>query len=247
MAQAEHVELFRGLLATPPDPLRYDEPPEGPEEAHGLIAKWVPEGAAVIDVGCGSGTLSVMLQTTRHADLVGVEPDAPRASVARERGVTVHTGTIQDFAATTERRFQIAVMADVIEHLTYPAPILTTVRSLLRPDGYLIVSVPNAAHWTIRNALLRGRWDYDVTGLMDATHLRWYTLESLERLLTACGFVVEGRAAALGFEYPVYSSRLPWRALSERNRAGVLRRLVKYFPRAFALQHVLRARVATAA
>ena len=246
MEPAEHVDLFRGILAKPPDPLRYDVPPEGPEEAHGLIAKWIAEGASVLDVGAGSGTLSIMLKEARHADVTCVEPDAPRASVARERGLSVHTGTIQDFAATTDRRFQIAVLADVIEHLTYPAPILTTVRSLLRPDGHLIVSVPNAAHWTIREALLRGRWNYDVTGLMDATHLRWYTLESLERLLSACGFAVVNRAGALGFEHPVYSSRLPWRALSERYRAGVLRRLVRYYPGAFAQQHVLRARVVDA-
>jgi methionine biosynthesis protein MetW len=241
---AERDDQFVGILEHPPAPLRYDDPPMGPEEAHGLLSNWVPEGAAVLDVGAGSGTLADMITRERNARVTCIEPDVPRAELARARGLSVFTGTVQDFAATTHERFDIAVLADVIEHLSYPAPILTTVRGLLAPGGHLLVSVPNAAHWTIREALLRGRWDYDVTGLMDATHLRWYTLDSLTRLLTACGFVVEGHAGALGGQHPAYSTRYPWIALPERARWGILRRLVRFFPTAFAQQHILRARVA---
>jgi hypothetical protein len=80
---------------------------------------------------------------------------------------------------------------------------------------------------------------------MDATHLRWYTLASLTRLLSACGFVVVNQAGALGAQHPAYSTRFPWTALSERYRLGVLRRLVRYYPAVFAQQHILRAKLAS--
>ncbi len=238
----ERVDQFIGLLPKAPDPLRYDDPPMGPEEAHGLLARWVPEGASVLDVGAGTGTFAEKVIREKHADVMCVEPDAPRAEHARSRGLNVFTGTVQEFAETTERRFDVAILADVLEHLTYAAPILTTIRSLLKDDGRLLVSVPNAAHWTIRESLLRGRFDYDVTGLMDATHVRWYTLDSLRRLLSACGFAVEEHAGSLGGMLPAYERRLPWTALPERYRFGVLRRLVRAFPGAFSLQHIVRAR-----
>ena len=97
--------------------------------------------------------------------------------------------------------------------------------------GATYSSGPQRSPLDVSEALLRGRFDYDVTGLMDATHLRWYTLDSLTRLLTACGFVVESRAGALGGQHPAYSTRLPWIALPERYRLGVLRRLVRFFRR----------------
>jgi len=239
---AERVDQFVGLLPKAPEPLRYDDPPMGPEEAHGLLAKWVPNGASVLDVGGGTGTFADKITRENNATVMCVEPDQPRADLARARGLNVFTGTVQEFAETTDARFEIAVLADVIEHLPYAAPILTTIRGLLVKDGRLLVSVPNAAHWTIRESLLRGRFDYDVTGLMDATHMRWYTLESLKRLLTACGYVVESHTGAMGGQIPAYSTRLPWIGLPERYRWGILRRLVRYFPGAFAQQHIIRAR-----
>lgn len=242
---AEEFDHFSGLLAVPPDPLRYDYPPDGPEEAHGLLMKWVPVGAAVLDVGAGSGTFAELVKRERQADVTCIEPDVRRAETARSRGLNVFTGNVEEFGATAARSYDVAVLADVIEHLMYAAPILRSIRPLLGTQGHLIVSVPNAAHWTIRLALLRGRFDYDVTGLMDATHVRWYTLESLKRLLTANGYVVENHAGSMGSMLRPYT-RAPWTFLPHRYRFGVLRRLIRYFPSVFALQHVIRARPADA-
>lgn len=238
---AEEFDHFSGLLQTPPDPLRYDYPPDGPEEAHGLLMNWVPVGASVLDVGAGSGTFAQLIKRERQADVTCIEPDARRSETARSRGLNVFTGNVEEFGATATRTYDVAVLADVIEHLMYAAPILKSIRPLLGKQGHLIVSVPNAAHWTIRTALMRGRFDYDVTGLMDATHLRWYTLESLRRLLTASGYVVENQAGSMGAMLAPYT-RAPWTFLPQRYRFGVLRRLIRFYPGVFALQHVLRAR-----
>ncbi len=192
------VNEFIGLLPKPPEPYRYDFPGDDPQDPHLLLAHWVPEGARVLDIGAGTGTLAKRLRDARGAMIVCVEPDSDRALLARDRGLEVHMMDLDTFAATNPEPFDVAILADVIEHLSYPGPVLATARHLLKPSGHLLVSVPNVAHWTLRTALVRGRFDYEPTGLMDATHLRWFTLDSLRRMLEDCGFEVEENVGSLG-------------------------------------------------
>ena len=236
------VNEFAGLLPNPPDPYRYDFPGDDPQDPHMLLASWVPDAARVLDIGAGTGALAAKLRDTRRATVTCLEPDAERAQRAAERGLEVHATDLDSFAATAPEPFDVAILADVIEHLAYPGPVLATTRRLLKPSGHLLVSVPNVAHWTLRAALLRGRFDYEPTGLMDATHLRWFTLASLRRMLDQCGFVVEGSAGTLGSWHPAYA-KFPWSLIPQSLRSGVIRRLVRRVPTVFAVQHVVRARV----
>jgi methionine biosynthesis protein MetW len=238
------VNDFTGLLPEPPNPYRYDYPGSDPQDPHTLLANWVPSGAAVLDIGAGTGALAVKLRDERGAAVVCIEPDPDRAELTRQRGLTVYATDLDQFANSTTELFDVAVLADVIEHLSYPAPVLATARRLLKPSGHLLLSVPNAAHWTVRWALLRGRFDYEPTGLMDATHLRWFTLASLRRMLEGCGFVLESSVGTLGDWHPAYS-RFPWTAVSRRYRTAILRRLVRRVPTVFGIQHVVRARPAS--
>ena len=236
------VNEFIGLLPKPPEPYRYDFPGEDPQDPHVLLANWVPDAARVLDIGAGTGTLATRLRDTKGASVLCLEPDAERAQLARERGLVVHATDLDTFAATAPEPFDVAILADVIEHLAYPGPVLATARRLLKPSGHLLVSVPNVAHWTLRAALLRGRFDYEATGLMDATHLRWFTLASLRRMLEECGFVVEDSVGTLGSWHPAYA-KLPWSLIPRSLRTGVIRRLVQRFPTVFGVQHVVRAGV----
>jgi len=240
-AMTHTVNAFAGLLPEPPNPFRYDYPGTDPQDPHTLLANWVPKGSRVLDIGAGTGALAVKLRDERDATVVCVEPDMDRAILARDRGLVVHATDLDTFAGSTPELFDVAILADVIEHLSYPASVLATARRLLKPSGRLLVSVPNAAHWTIRWSLLRGRFDYQPTGLMDATHLRWFTLASLRRLLEGCGFAVESSAGTLGDWHPAYS-KFPWSTLPPRYRTGILRRLVRWRPTVFGIQHILRAR-----
>ena len=236
------VNEFVGLLPKPPEPYRYDFPGDDPQDPHMLLANWVPDAARVLDIGAGTGALATKLRDTKSASVTCIEPDAERARLAAARGLVVHAMDLDAFAATAPEPFDVAILADVIEHLAYPGPVLATARRLLAPSGHLLVSVPNVAHWTLRAALLRGRFDYEPTGLMDATHLRWFTLASLRRMLEQCGFVVEDSVGTLGSGHPAYA-RLPWSLVPESLRTGVIRRLVRRFPTVFGVQHVVRAGV----
>jgi hypothetical protein len=116
-------------------------------------------------------------------------------------------------------------------------------REALKPGGIVIVSVPNVAHWTVRLSLARGRFDYEPYGIMDATHLRWFTWKTLEKLFMKAGFELTDRRVSAGTSMKVYHTRTPWRRLSSVKLRRVLGRLSQYFPKMFGCQLVFRGRM----
>src|SRR5581483_1728689 len=94
-------------------------------------------------------------------------------------------------AALGESRFDVVVCADVLEHLRDPARVLAALPPLLAPGGYLVASVPNVAHASVVAELLQGRFPYRPQGLLDDTHVRFFTREAIERCLEAAGWVID--------------------------------------------------------
>ncbi len=209
----------------------------GLSAAHRLLLEAVPAGARVLDAGCASGYLAALLAARGH-EVVGLEADPGAAAAARERAaIEVITGDLEraEDLARLPGPFGAVIFGDVLEHLRYPAGALRAVRALLAPAGLVIVSLPNAVHWTARRQILRGRFPQEDHGLFDRTHLRFYTRATARELLEQAGFtVVDERPvpAPLPLEAHV---RLP----AALGRAAVRRR-----PELFALQFVLTARAA---
>ena len=235
-----------GLLRDAVDALRYEVPrPLDADEVPGIVAQMIPVGARVLDVGCGEGTLTKVLSDACHAEFVGVEPDATRAGRAGTRGLDVRTmrfdrdgvgDLIRDFG-----RFDIVLFADVLEHLGDPQAALLLSREVLKPGGAVIASIPNVAHWSVRADLLRGRFRYRPDGIMDATHLRWFTADSAKSLLVSSGFnIVEYRATA-GVAIPDNINRAPLCWMPARQRSVFLRVASRRWPTLFGSQHVLKA------
>jgi len=231
-----------GFLSESPKPIRYDHVDDNPREVASLIAGFVPEGARVLDVGCGTGALSMLIQKLRSAQVFGVEPDADRVEVARARGIDVTAGYLTDEVIATLGKFKVVVFADVLEHVPNPSALLKLGCSALDPDGVAVISVPNVAHWSVRWALLRGRFDYEQYGIMDATHLRWFTSASLRRWLENNGFTVEAVEQSAGTTLPVYSQAWPWRVIHPWRRSKLVRILARAWPDLFGCQHIVRAR-----
>lgn len=228
-----------GFLVVAPDPYRYDGNHElDPWEVSGMLADLVPLGARVLDVGCGTGALSVVLRDERHAAVVGIEPDVVRAARAAERGIDVHAGVLTPALQATLGTFDVAVYADVLEHLADPLAELVKVAPFVRPEGIVIVSVPNVAHWSVRLNLLRGRFRYERFGIMDATHLRWFTEETIRQLMDQAGLDVVSIQRTAGTMLLCYrETRLA--TIPERWRSRVVRRLSRRFPRLFGCQHIV--------
>lgn len=231
-----------GFLGAAPDPLRYDgDRPLDPDEVPGIVATMIPSGSRVLDVGCGTGTLACVLSDACSAKFVGVEPDAARAERARSRGVEVHAGYLTPELIGELEPFDIVMFADVLEHLPNPQSMLLLARGALVPGGAVIVSVPNIAHWSVRSCVLRGKFDYQPFGIMDATHLRWFTAKTITSLLESAGFRVVGYRGTAGIGLPDNEARSPLRWLPQRQRHRILRRGSRRWPTLLGTQHVVKA------
>jgi hypothetical protein len=138
--------------------------------------------------------------------------------------------------------FDVVLLADVLEHLVQPFEVLRMARSFLRSAGGVVASLPNIAHWTVRWNLLRGRFDYQPLGIMDATHLRWFTARSLHRLFAQAGYrIVESKASA-GLWMQEYRSP-PWRWVPPPILSKLVRGATQAWPTLFGCQHVIRAEI----
>jgi predicted TPR repeat methyltransferase len=159
----------------------------------------LPAGLRLLDLGAAGGHLGRAVRD-RCAFLAGVEPDPALPPDAREgyddwrRADALAPG---DWSAP----FDVVVCADVLEHLPRPEELLTRIHGWLRPGGTLLVSLPNVANVTVRAALLAGRFPYADRGILDRTHLRFYTRRSARALLEGSGFRVrDDEATAMPYE-----------------------------------------------
>lgn len=159
---------------------------------HTLMIELVGGGKRVLEVGCATGYMSKIL-TEKGCRVVGVELDQDMASRAKEYCEDVIVGDIEslDLAETLGKgSFEVVVFGDVLEHLRDPKETLLRIRSLLVPEGFVVASIPNVAHGSVRLSLLQGRFDYQPLGLLDDTHLRFFTKDSIEKLFRDAGYVV---------------------------------------------------------
>jgi 2-polyprenyl-3-methyl-5-hydroxy-6-metoxy-1,4-benzoquinol methylase len=153
------------------------------------ILERVPRGGTVLDVGAWTGAHGDWLADRRGATVDGVELNGEAAAEAR-RYREMLVGSIEDPALRRQigSEYDAVLFLDVLEHLAHPDAVLCSAREWLAPGGVVLCSIPNVAHWRVRLALLRGRFDYEDSGLLDRTHLRWYTRRTARDLLRDAGY-----------------------------------------------------------
>lgn len=149
------------------------------------------EARSILDLGCSGGALGARL-TERGADVrvLGVELDPEASEVASSRLDRVVTADVESFLATPdppEAPFDCVIAADVLEHLVDPWSALSRAVELVRPGGTVVVSVPNVLFWqSLGRVVLTRRWPRDPQGVLDGTHLRWFsTLDAVDLLRQA--------------------------------------------------------------
>jgi methionine biosynthesis protein MetW len=171
---------------------------DGLSPTHRQVLAWVPEGSRVLELGCATGFLGTLLVQSKRCQVVGVEIDAAAARIAEQRGLSVLVGSLEDaeLRRTIAGPFDVVLATDVLEHLRDPEAILHDMKGWLRPDGRAIVSVPNIAVWSMRVAMfMHGAFEYQDTGILDHTHLRFYTWETFQALVRKHGWGVEAAFA----------------------------------------------------
>lgn len=163
-----------------------------PFSSHAVILQRLGEGRGrrLLDVGAADGFLAELL-TRQGWQVTALERDPTQAAKARGRCHEVIVADLDDAAPRLGGPFAAIVYGDVLEHLSDPLPVLVALNRALAPDGRVIVSVPNVAHLWVRLQLLLGRWSYAERGILDRTHLRFFTKKSFARFLADAGLEVE--------------------------------------------------------
>jgi cephalosporin hydroxylase/2-polyprenyl-3-methyl-5-hydroxy-6-metoxy-1,4-benzoquinol methylase len=177
--------------ASRPYPYRID--PGGERDtAHARAARLVGREKRVLDVGCGVGYLAKRLKA-QDCDVVGIESDSSAALEASEHCRRVIAADITGIDWQIElgdEKFDYIVINDVLEHLADPAECLRSLRRFIAPNGSIIASIPNIAHGSVRLSLLTGSFQYRDIGLLDRTHIRFFTRTSVEQLFDEAGYAV---------------------------------------------------------
>ena len=156
----------------------------------------------VLDIGCGSGGFGESLKTRQEAEVTGIERDPEAAACAKERLDHVILGDVEEMEFHFhENSFDCIVCGDVLEHLCDPVRMLRDVRAYLSPGGLLIASIPNVRHHSVVAALLAGNWSYEPSGLLDDTHLQFFTRRNIDQLFELSGYRISKTAIVPGPGY----------------------------------------------
>jgi methionine biosynthesis protein MetW len=160
------------------------------EEALSKVVGKILPGSIVLDIGCSDGMLGRYLVKEKDCVVDGVDIDL----VAIERCKGIYRKVIcKDFERDSFldefqlRSYDYIVIADIIEHLVNPEKLLSEINKLIKPDGVIIFSIPNVNHIALAIHLLLGSFNYSKNGLLDQTHLRFYTYETIVKLLQSNG------------------------------------------------------------
>lgn len=167
----------------------------------------IPQGDNVIlDIGCGAGHFGAYLKHCgKAATVVGIELFANAAEEARSQLDAVVCANLDHYDLSGMKadlgydKFDIITCADVLEHVRDPWKTLDDLGRHLKDDGRVIVSVPNVRHWSVLLPLLfKGRWDYRNAGIMDRTHLRFFTKSTAVELVREGGLMPSSVNPLLG-------------------------------------------------
>jgi GT2 family glycosyltransferase/tetratricopeptide (TPR) repeat protein/2-polyprenyl-3-methyl-5-hydroxy-6-metoxy-1,4-benzoquinol methylase len=204
---AERVAVTVAASPSRPIPPAYD--PGYFEFARPELIELVPADARdILDVGCGAGRLGAALKARQPCRITGLELDAVAAAAARTRLDEVHIGDVEGkLLPVLPESFDAVICGDVLEHLREPLDFLRRLRSCLRPGGVLIASVPNVRHHSVVRSLLEGNWTYEPAGLLDRTHLRFFTRREIEKLFLRAGFEVESLSTVPGTGYSEWDAK----------------------------------------
>ncbi len=157
------------------------------------LLQYIPKSARrVLDVGCGAATFTKAVKQLGIDEVVGIEMNEAAAREASEVLDRVIVGNIEEMDLPFEDGyFDCVIFADILEHLYDPEAVLRKVARVLSPTGLMIMSIPNVRYYLIWAMLSAGRWKYDDSGVLDRTHIRFFTAYEMRALVRDAGLRVQ--------------------------------------------------------
>jgi len=149
-------------------------------------------GKRVLDVGCAAGELGRAIKEGGALEVVGIERSREAASLAKEWLDQVIVSDVEASALPFEdARFDCIIFADILEHTVNPWAVLASYRRYLNSEGRLVASIPNVRFYAVIARLLFNRWGYRESGILDNTHLRFFTLPTIREMFQQAGYEIE--------------------------------------------------------
>jgi SAM-dependent methyltransferase len=196
----------------------------------------------ILDVGCGAGDNARSIRETHtEARIFGITLSPAEARIARQYMIDCWTADIERDLPEEIRdmKFDALVFSHVLEHVRDPAGVLAHYLTLLRDGGEVLIAVPNVLSWRYRLLFVRGRFEYETTGTLDETHLRFFTFDSADRLLFRLAPELRIIAKTAVGSVPLWFLRrhiFPKRVSGWIDRTGC-----RYFPNLFGGQILIKA------
>jgi len=154
----------------------------------------VEDNTKLLELGCSTGFMSQYFSTQKKCSVYGVDINNLALKSAQKHCQKTICGDVDDKQTWKKIKafapFDIVFASAIIEHLKDETKFLQNIKKILKPKGLLIITIPNVSHWRNRLNLFFGKWDYKEYGLLDKTHLRFFTYYSFQKLLKENGFKV---------------------------------------------------------
>lgn len=162
-------------------------------EKHRFI-QLIPEGQnKILDLGCAAGRVGRKLRELKKAsEVIGVEIFQPAAVEAAKHYDKVYVGDVENISLDYKDFFDFVICGDIIEHFRDPWTMLNKINTFLKKDAFLISSVPNIRYWSIiKDLVIYGNWEYVNAGIMDQTHLRFFTRNTFINMLQRANYEID--------------------------------------------------------
>lgn len=162
------------------------------KSAIGWMYDYVKPGSVFLDFGCSTGYFGGLIKNAKNAQVYGVEISEDRKEANKVLDGVYSFDLDGDWPDKIyERKYDYAFFGDVLEHLKYPEEALKKTAKLLKDGGKVFVSIPNIAHISTRLELMGGNFEYEPMGILDSTHLKYFTLSSFSQLANNAGYKIK--------------------------------------------------------
>lgn len=195
--------------------------------SHVLALNYITPDSVVLDVGCACGDFGVLLKKEKNSTIFGLEYDKDSCKIATDTGVyqeviqfdleTLTNDSFQNY----NNKFDYIVCNDILEHLRDPEKTIKILKKFLKTSGVIIASIPNIAHASIKSNLLLNDFTYTPYGLLDETHVHFFTYKSIANMFASAGFSIE-RSCFSSFEKTGLQPNNPYEYLSDDIKRFIL-------------------------
>lgn len=216
-----------------------------PFHTHMKLLNLIPAYSSVLEVGCATGYFTKEL-LKKNCRVIAIEKDKLNANIAKKNtNAKIIVADVNDLGQvlSNKQKFDVILLADVLEHLTSPIGTLVNLKKYLNNKGKILISVPNIANFSVRLQLFIGKFNYQDYGILDKTHLHLYTKKTIEDLLNQVGLKIINFDVVSGLEVSIIYRKTIGRLIFRIKLLRTLEYIItKMFPGLFALEFIYEAR-----